>query len=75
MGLLEILKLVLELIRGAKDLAAFVEANREEKWFQDSSATFSELRKVINDPSLTKEQRSQKYRDAGRGIGDLISRL
>lgn len=75
MGFFAILKLISQILGMAKDLMDFIEANKDEAWFQNSTATFGELRKTINDPSLTPAQKSQKYRDAGNGIAKLIGGL
>ena len=39
------LKLFMELLSAAKKLWAFVQANKTEQWFQQSSKTFEELTK------------------------------
>lgn len=39
-GVLAGIQLLWEIVKGAKELAGFIERNKDEKWFQDSAATF-----------------------------------
>jgi hypothetical protein len=45
-GLLAAFQVLKELIDGAKWLAQWVNENKDEKWFQESAALFSDLRKA-----------------------------
>lgn len=60
------LELLKEVVSGAKAFAAWIEANKNEKWFQDSAATFSEWRKA-----KTPEEKKR----AAEELRDLIRRL
>ena len=71
----EAISLILQVVQGVKALAAFIEANKTEAWFQDSAKTFSELRNTVNDQKLSPEERTARLREAGRNIRDLIGKL
>jgi hypothetical protein len=55
-------KVIQELVAGAKALAAFVEANKNEKWFQDSTQVFQELKKA---------QTPEEMREVAKKLRDL----
>lgn len=64
--ILAAIKLLWEIICAAKELAAFIEKNKEEKWFQDSAALFGRWK-----DAKTPEQK----KDLVRGIGDVWGRV
>lgn len=65
-GLGTSLELVKEIISGAKSLAQWVEANKNEKWFQDSAELFKGLR-------AAKTPEEKKH--AAEALRDLFRRL
>lgn len=72
------IKLINQAIQGAKTLVAWVEANRNEKWFQDSIAIFNDASKAINKPAVTPEEKhakSEALKSYSRGLSDLLSRV
>ncbi len=67
------LHLIRQIIDGLKTVFAFIEANKEEKWFQESAKTFTQLRNTINATGLSDADRTKRLKDAGRNIRDLLS--
>lgn len=65
-GLLAAIQLVKELVDGAKWLAGWVEANKQEAWFQESARLFSDLRKA---------QTPDEKKLAAERLRDLIRKL
>lgn len=65
-GFFAAVQLLWELLKGAKELAGWVEKNRNEKWFQDSAQTFSEWR-----DAKSPEQKKK----AAENLRDLIRRI
>lgn len=62
-GVLAGIQLLWEIVKGAKDLVKFIEDNRNEKWFQDSSEVFSSWRKAINGTPEEKKRAVENLRD------------
>lgn len=66
-GVLAGIQLVWEIVKEAKELAAFIEHNKDEKWFQDCSAVFSGW-KNANTPE-DKKRAAENVRDLLRRLG------
>lgn len=60
------LKLIYEIVQGAKLLAAFIQENKKEQWFQDSAATWARVKEA-----KTNEEKKAVVRD----IATLWSRM
>lgn len=65
-GILNAFGVLKDVIKMARDLMAFIEANKKEQWFQDSAKVF----RALSQPTSTKEKRL-----AVEGIRDLLKRL
>ena len=63
-GVLAAIQLLWEIVKGAKELAAFVERNKDEKWFKDSAATFSGWRSA-----KTPEEKNRALEDLRSLLG------
>ncbi len=74
-SIMAIVRLLGELVSGAKVLAAFVQENKNEKWFKDSVQTFTNLRNTLNAPSMSDADRAKRLKDAGRNIRALMDGL
>ena len=61
-----LVNLVLEIIRGAKALADWVEANKTEAWFQQSAESFKKLREAKTPEE--KRNVAKELRDLIRGL-------
>ena len=61
------LRLLAQIFAQAKSLYAFYEANKNEKWFQDSSKTFEELTK----PNATVEEKKKAVSDLAKLWGNI----
>lgn len=72
---IEAVKLLLELVQGAKSLAAYLSAHKEETWYKQSAEVFGELRKTLDDKTITDEVRTERLKHTGRGIRDLLNNL
>ena len=59
-------KIVSEILASAKDIAAFIEANKEEAWFKEAAQTWVTLRQAKN---------PEDKKNAARRIGDIFSRI
>lgn len=66
-GVLAGIQLLWEIVKGAKELAAFIEHNKNEKWFQDSHAVFSGW-KAAKTPE-EKKRAAENLRDLLRRLG------
>ena len=66
------LHLLREIVNGVKFLVAFIEANKEEKWFQESAKTFTQLRNTINADGLSAGDRKERLQAAGRNLRNLL---
>lgn len=65
-GLLALFQVIKSVIDGAKALAAFIEKNRNEAWFQESSRVFQAL-----ETAKTEEESKNAFKDYLRLIGKL----
>lgn len=54
------------ILAAAKSIIAFVEENKNERWFQQASETFSRLREA-----KTSEERKRLAKDISRLIGSM----
>jgi len=66
MQVIAAIKAIYELVLLAKDLVRFVEANKDEAWFQQSHQFFKGLREA-----KTKEE----LKDASKKISDLFNSI
>lgn len=66
MAIIQALAAIPKLIGAVKSIFAFIEANKNEAWFQHSASAFA----LVN-----KAKTEEEYRDAARKVRDLFGGL
>lgn len=59
---MQIIKMLYEILMGLQSLIKFVEANKNEAWFQNSSAAFTKIREAKSE---------EEYKQAAKDLRDL----
>lgn len=65
-SLLAIVNLIVEMIKGAKSLLAYMEQSKDDQWFKDSTETFRKLKEA-----KTPDERKAVAADIAKLMGRL----
>ena len=68
--ILAAIKLVAAIIDGAKAIMALINANKDEKWFQESAKAFTEFRDKLNN-AQSKEEKDDAAKKMARDLAQL----
>lgn len=64
-----------DIVSGVRAIAGFIQENRDEAWFKASAQVFNNLKKASEDETLSGDDRSAKFKEAGAAIRDILNGL